>query len=64
MSHPDCLREETKWKNEYQQRVSDTKELVNQIGMMNVLAISGGRVHSIVNDQGETVEVQLPVGHG
>jgi hypothetical protein len=30
--------------------------------MMNVLAISGGRVHSIVNDQGETVEVQLPVG--
>ena len=51
-------------KNEYQQRVFDTKELVNQIGLMNVLAISGGRVHSIVNDQGETVEVQLPVGHG
>ena len=50
--------------NQYQQRVFDTKELVNQIGLMNVLAISGGRVHSIVNDAGETVEVQLPVGKG
>lgn len=51
-------------KNEYQCRTFDAKELVNQIGLMNVLAISGGRVHSIVNDEGETVEVQLPVGKG
>ena len=51
-------------KNEYQQRVFSTAELVKQIGRMNVLAISGGRVHSLVNDEGETVEVQLPVSHG
>ncbi|NDC49690.1 MAG: hypothetical protein EBZ61_11545, partial [Micrococcales bacterium] len=51
-------------KNEYQQRVFSTAELVKQIGKMNVLAISGGRVHSVVNDEGETVEVQLPVSHG
>jgi len=50
--------------NEYQVRSFDKKVLVDQIGRMNVLAISGGRVHSIVNDEGETVEVQLPVGHG
>ena len=51
-------------KNEYQQRVFSTAELVKQIGRMNVLAISGGRVHSVVNEEGETVEVQLPVSHG
>jgi hypothetical protein len=50
--------------NEFQCRTFDTQELVKQIGYMNVLAISGGRVHSIVNDEGETVEVQLPVGKG
>jgi hypothetical protein len=50
--------------NEFQCRTFDTQELVKQIGFMNVLAISGGRVHSIVNDEGETVEVQLPVGKG
>jgi len=51
-------------KNQYQQRVFSTAELVKQLGMMNIFAISGGRVHSVVNDDGETVEVQLPVGHG
>ena len=51
-------------KNQYQQRVFSTAELVKQLGMMNILAISGGRVHSVVNEDGETVEVQLPVGHG
>ena len=44
-------------KNEYQQRVFSTAELVKQIGMVNVLAISGGRVHSVVNEHGETVEL-------
>jgi hypothetical protein len=39
-------------------------ELINQIGRMNVFAISGGRVGVIVNNQGETVEVQLPVSNG
>jgi len=39
-------------------------ELINQIGRMNVFAISGGRVGVIVNNQGETIEVQLPVSNG
>ena len=39
-------------------------ELINQIGRMNVFAISGGRVGVIVNNEGETVEVQLPVSNG
>lgn len=51
-------------KNQYQCRQFNTQELIDQIGRMNVLAISGGRVHSIVDDEGETVEVQLPVGKG
>jgi hypothetical protein len=37
--------------------------LVSQIGMMNVLSISGGRVKAIEN-KGETVEVILPVSNG
>ena len=51
-------------KNQYQCRQFNTQELIAQIGRMNVLAISGGRVHSIVDDEGKTVEVQLPVGKG
>jgi hypothetical protein len=39
-------------------------ELINQIGRMNVFAISGGRVGVIVNNEGETVEVELPVSNG
>jgi hypothetical protein len=39
-------------------------ELIKQIGRMNVFAISGGRVGVIVNNEGETVEVQLPVSNG
>jgi hypothetical protein len=39
-------------------RQVDAKTLVNQIGMMNVLAISGGRVI----DRG--TGITLPVGHG
>ena len=39
-------------------------ELLNQIGRMNVFAISGGRVSVIVNDERETVEIQLPVSNG
>ena len=39
-------------------------ELINQIGRMNIFAISGGRVGVIVNNEGETVEVQLPVSNG
>lgn len=50
--------------NQYQQRPFNDRELIAQIGIMNILAISGGRVHSVVNDQSEVVEVQLPVGKG
>lgn len=39
-------------------------ELINQIGRMNIFAISGGRVGVIVNNEGETVEVQLKVSNG
>lgn len=39
-------------------------ELISQIGRMNVFAISGGRVSVIVNDERETVEIQLPVSNG
>jgi hypothetical protein len=39
-------------------------ELIIQIGRMNVFAISGGRVGVIVNNEGETVEVHLPVSNG
>lgn len=39
-------------------------ELIGQVGRMNIFAISGGRVGVIVNDDKETVEVQLPVSNG
>jgi hypothetical protein len=31
---------------------------------MNIFAISGGRVGVTKNNQGETVEIKLPVGYG
>jgi hypothetical protein len=39
-------------------------ELINQIGHMNVLAISGGRVIVVKNNNGETIEVELKCGAG
>jgi len=51
-------------KNQYQCRVFNPKELLRQIGMMNVFAISGGRWTAITNEEGECVEVILPVGKG
>ena len=51
-------------KNEYQCRSFNSKELIAQIGTMNVLAISGGRVRVVTNEDNECVEVILPVGHG
>ena len=39
-------------------------ELIDQIGHMNIFAISGGRVGVTKNNQGETVEVELKVGKG
>ena len=39
-------------------------ELIDQIGRMNIFAISGGRVGVTKNNQGETVEVELKVGKG
>ena len=45
-------------------RPFDENELISQIGRMNVFAISGGRVGVIVNDEGETVEIHLPVSNG
>lgn len=39
-------------------------ELIRQIGQMNILAISGGRVYVSKNQQGETVGIDLPCGAG
>jgi hypothetical protein len=39
-------------------------ELLRQLGGMNVLAISGGRVTVVNDSDGETVQVLLPVGNG
>lgn len=39
-------------------------ELINQIGHMNILAISGGRVIVVKNNDGETIEVELKCGAG
>jgi hypothetical protein len=39
-------------------------ELINQIGYMNIFAISGGRVGVTKNNQNETVEIELPVSNG
>lgn len=45
-------------------RPFDSKELIAQIGYWNVMAISGGRVTNIVNDEGDTVQVLFPVSNG
>jgi hypothetical protein len=39
-------------------------ELIKQIGQMNIYAISGGRVYVSKNQDGETIEVELPCGAG
>ena len=44
-------------------RPFDEKELLNQIGKMNIFGISGGRVGVIVEKK-ETVEIHLPVSNG
>ena len=46
------------------QRPFDEDVLIDQIGRMNVLAISGGRVGVVKNNEGETIEVELPCGAG
>ena len=45
-------------------RPFDEDELIDQIGRMNIFAISGGRVGVTKNNEGETVEVELKVGKG
>lgn len=42
----------------------DTSETVAQIGRMNLLAISGGRVQGLHNSENETVGIRLPVHFG
>lgn len=46
------------------QRPFDEDVLIDQIGRMNVLAISGGRVDIVQNNEGETIEVELKCGAG
>jgi hypothetical protein len=45
-------------------RPLDPNQTIAQIGKMNILGISGGRVNALRNSHGEAVGVQLPVGHG
>ena len=45
-------------------RPFDADELVAQIGKSNIFAISGGRVGIFSNDDGDTVQVVLPVSNG
>ena len=46
------------------QRAFDEDVLIDQIGRMNILAISGGRVDVVKNNEGETIEVELKCGAG
>jgi hypothetical protein len=45
-------------------RPFNENELLNQIGRGVVAAISGGRFGSRVNEDGEVIEVALPVSNG
>jgi hypothetical protein len=45
-------------------RPFDEDVLISQIGRMNVFAISGGRVYVSKNNEGETIEIELPVSNG
>lgn len=45
-------------------RPFNAKELVSQIGQMNLFAISGGRVDISPNSDGEIISVNLPVSNG
>jgi hypothetical protein len=42
----------------------NSNELLAQIGIGNILAISGGRIRSVINDDGATIRVELPVSNG
>jgi len=50
--------------NQYQQRSFDINELIQQIGGATFLAISGGRITVIKNDDGEIIEAIFPCGKG
>ena len=45
-------------------RPFDEDVLINQLGINNVYAISGGRVYVSKNQDGETVGIELPCGAG
>jgi hypothetical protein len=50
--------------SKFEGRPFNEDELINQIGRMNIFAISGGRVGVDKNDQGETIRIELPVSNG
>lgn len=45
-------------------RPMDAQQTIAQIGKMNILGISGGRVNALKNSHGETVGINLPVSRG
>jgi len=45
-------------------REMDANQTVGQIGRMNILGISGGRVNTLRDSSGRTVGVNLPVSRG
>jgi hypothetical protein len=42
-------------------RPCDTSEVLSQIGKMNILAVSGGRIGKLTNTEGDDVGVFLPI---
>lgn len=44
-------------------RPCDPQEIKNQIGMMTMLGVSGGRVAYLKDEQGDTVGLLLPITH-
>jgi hypothetical protein len=49
--------------SEFTSRPFNEDELISQIGLGNVFAISGGRV-GVIKENGETVSIELPVSNG
>lgn len=42
-------------------RPCDAQEIARQVGKWNILAVSGGRAYRILNNEGETVGLRLPI---
>ena len=48
----------------YEGRTCSVSDIIAQVGVMNILAISGGPKQAIYNADGEPVGLRLPMGRG